>query len=161
MGTKQKTEYGILKKQIKKCSYFLGLDEDGTGYYLNFPSWDCSWYWGFGYIQGYRLNQVGDKFHESHQHADKFLSEWFTEWNGSDPILKQTTFTEAEGWKLTELLRQFYVLRESADLFYRGNTHCSPNGLESLKDLKLAENINKVLMPKVFKQIETLLTPTE
>ena len=41
-------------KQIKKYNqngkYLLGINKEDKKVYLTKPSWDCSWYWGFGYI---------------------------------------------------------------------------------------------------------------
>lgn len=36
-----------------KDIYLLGVDADGTRYWLEAPSWDCGWYWGFGYVEVY------------------------------------------------------------------------------------------------------------
>ena len=73
-----------------KDIYLLGQDEQGINYWLEAPKWDCIWYWGFGYIESFTNNKYPhlSKDISSHQHADKFLSKWFTSWNGSKPILK-------------------------------------------------------------------------
>jgi hypothetical protein len=158
--TTKKNGYGTLPKAIKRNMYFLGLDADNVAYYLKAPSWDCDWYWGFGYIQGYRKNIIADGYHESHQHADNFLSEWFTEWNGSQPILTETSFTEKEGWILTELFRQFYQFREMAELYYRGNMHVTSSSLD-WTDKAEAERINKEVIPKITNEILKILTPNQ
>jgi hypothetical protein len=36
-----------------KDIYLIGKDKSGTNYWLESPSWDCDWYWGFGYIETY------------------------------------------------------------------------------------------------------------
>ena len=49
-----------MKKQtttaFKKKIYLLGADAEGTKYWLEAPSWDCDWYWGFGYVETYTNN---------------------------------------------------------------------------------------------------------
>lgn len=45
----------------------LGLSKDNEIIILKPPSWDCNWYWGFGYIGnmnlGTRLDNIGDNNH--------------------------------------------------------------------------------------------------
>ena len=39
-----------VRQQDKKKEYLLGTDEYGIKYWLESESWDCNWYWGFGYL---------------------------------------------------------------------------------------------------------------
>lgn len=145
-----------------KEAYLLGEDKQGTRYYLESAKWDCGWYWGFGYIESYTNNKRPDLARDidSHEHADNFYSEW---WGNDDSRLVKTTFTESEGWELAELLKQFYTLRESAEMFGRGSCHISTSKAtqETLKDEKLAERINKEMIPAVFKRIYEILEPAK
>ena len=153
-----------MNKQIKTFHgeklYFLGKDSDGDAYYLEQEKWDCGWYWGFGYIQGFTDNKITDRHHSSHQHADKFMSEWFTAFNGSEPILKEQAFSKSEGWELSELFKRFYTLKDSADMFGRGGCHISGTS-KYLKDEDLAKRINEEIMPKVMESIIKILTPVK
>ena len=148
-----------------KDLYLLGIDENNTRYYLESPSWDCDWYWGFGYIQGFNGKTISDRSHESHQHANNFMSEWFTEWNGSKPKLKQQTFTEKEGWELSELFNQFYHWKEHAEVIGKGGCH-----VVTIEDLKWYKNakplynsevkhINEEIIPEITARIIKILTP--
>lgn len=155
-------ETTTLHKEVKefhgKDLFLLGKDEYGTYYYLESPSWDCGWYWGFGYIEGFTNNRVTDRSHESHQHATSFVSEWFTEHNGSTPRLTERTFTDKEGWQLSELFKRFYILKESAELFGRGGAHVSSTD-EKLKREAWASEINETLIPQTTAEIIKILTP--
>ena len=88
-----------MKTNFLKSNYpekiYIGT-VDGEKIYLSAPSWDCDWYWGFGYIETYTNNNNPNKSKDikSHQHAENFISEWFIEWNGSKPILKEKSFNE-------------------------------------------------------------------
>lgn len=141
-----------------KNVYLLGSDEDGTWYWLEEASWDCGWYWGFGYIETYTNNKnpMVSKDIKSHQHADNFYLEW---WRGDKPILRDTTFNEKEGWELTELLKQFYILRESAEYFDRGKANMADTKIKLYKKSELVEEINKVRMPIIFNRIYEILSP--
>jgi len=142
-----------------KDIYLLGEDAEGQKYWLEAPSWDCGWYWGFGYIETYTNNSDPSRAKDinSHQHADNFMAEYFTEWNGSKPVLKNRTFDEKEGWELSELFREFYFLRDSAQYWKDGNCHVSGDGLIP-KDQELADKINKVIIPSLTARILEILT---
>lgn len=129
----------------------LGHDSEGIAYYLADASWDCGWYWGYGYIQT----------RDSHQHADgDFIPE-----NGSydkniftGDFLTDKTFNDKDGWVLRELMATFYQLKKQAELVGRGGMHVTTNPLaEMLKDEKEAERINKVMLPKLFEEINKIL----
>ena len=53
--------------------YLLGIDSVGIKHYVEAPSWDCGWYWGFGYIESYTNNNSPgtSRDKQSHQH-------WYT-----------------------------------------------------------------------------------
>ncbi len=153
------------KKQhaFDKDVYLLGEDSNGIYYWLEAPKWDCDWYWGFGYIKTYTINKKPQHSRDinSHQHATDFKSEWFTEWNGSKPILKKQTFTEEEGWELSELFMQFYHLQNQAEFWGRGKMHCANTTIKSWEDKKLAKKINEKMIPVVTARIIEILTPNK
>jgi hypothetical protein len=123
-----KTTYEAMKKQqshaFGKTVYLLGADEHGTKYWLEAPSWDCEWYWGFGYIETYTRNDSPStsKDINSHQHAGDFM-DWCMEWNGKEPTLKETTFSNSEAWELCELFSRFEMFKDMAGYYHRGGTH--------------------------------------
>lgn len=163
----------MLKKEkahgLGRDMFLLGKDADGIKYWLQAPSWDCDWYWSFGYIQSMRSNRKPSVATDidMHTHVD---SELFGTGNAKDgsycsniydaKLLDETAFDEKEGWTLSELFRSFYLLRESAAFFGRGGSHITKNPLEeSLQDEKLAERINQDMIPKVTAAIIEMLTP--
>ena len=150
-------------KAFGKNVFLLGADEEGTWYWLEEQGWDCDWYWGFGYIETYTNNQHPEKSKDisSHQHAEDFMSKWFKEWNGSKPILKDKTFSEAEGWELSELFAQFYHLQEQAEFWGRGKMNTANTTIKNWQDKSLAEKINKIILPVIMNRIIEILTPKE
>lgn len=145
---------------FKKDVYLLGCDQEGVKYWLEAPSWDCGHYWGFGYIESYTNNNYPSKSKDinSHEHANNFLSEWFIEWNGSSPRLNDKTFTEEEGWELSELFKEFYFLQDSAEYWREGGTNIMGKGLIP-KNIDLSDQINKVIIPQITNRIIEILTP--
>ena len=154
----------------RKKVYLLGKDLDGTMYWLEAPSWDCDWYWGFGYVETYTYNSRPDKSHDilSHRHIDSTFMGEIGE-NGeyvynifNAPLLKGgTTFTEKEGWELSELFEQYYTLKEASDMFHIGGSHISSTAVkhDSEECKRMYDYINKTMMPAIFKRIEEILTP--
>ena len=168
-----------LKKEIKvrgnKKMYLLGKNEDGKKLWLIKASWDCGWYWGFGYVQSFSRGDM-----ESHQHIDSCYMGKQRVWNSEKmefveteyihniydcPRLVETTFSKKEGWQLSELFSQFYKFKEVANLLHRGGAGLTtlldylkieyPNREEHLKD------INENILPQIFERIYTILTPCE
>ncbi len=144
-----------------KDIFLLGADKQGQKYWLEAPKWDCNWYWGFGYIESYTNNNEPSIARDisEHTHANKFMSEWFTEWNDSEPRLAEKTFSEKEGWELSELFSQFYHLREQAEFWGRGKMNVSSTKIKSWENKQLVTKINEKMIPEVTKRILTILTP--
>ena len=72
-------------------------------------------------------------------------------------MFNSTTLTEAESWKLAELMEQFSVLKVSAEVFGRGGTHITTiKGKHTIKKENWAKEINEILLPRVFKEIDNL-----
>lgn len=146
---------------FSKDIYLLGKDEQGQKYWLEAPTWDCGWYWGFGYVETYTNNTSPERSRDtsSHSHADNFMSKYFTSWNGSKPILKHRTFTEKEGWEISELFEQFYLLRKMAEYYKDGKSHCADTAIEKDIYLDRVKEINELRLPKVMDRILEILTP--
>ena len=138
--------------------YLLGSDSDGVTYWLEAPSWDCGWYWGFGYIETYTNNTSphASRDIESHQHADNFYSEW------CNKILKEKTFSDDEKWALCELFENFYTLKNLAETQKHegkeGNFTSKRHGFDYRKLLREDVNINRDCLPFVMAKIVSILT---
>lgn len=163
----------LIKKQsthaFGKDIFLLGRDTDGTQYWLEKASWDCGWYWGFGYVETYTNNRNPSKSRDinSHQHID---STFMGKMSNGDyvhniydcPLLAEVTFTKEEGWILSELFKSFYQLKQSAELFGRGSAHITKNPCsELIKNEDWSKQINHEILPLVFEKIYTILSPVK
>lgn len=144
-------------------SKLLGEDSEGTQYYLADPSWDCGWYWGYGYIQSRYSHQHADGEFKPDQPNDDRRRE-YNSYDGDTNIftgqfLVKKTFSDTQGWQLRELMATFYQLKHQAELVGRGGMHQTTNPLaDLLKDKKEAERINKILIPAVTSKITEILS---
>ncbi len=157
-----------MNKQICKFNnkpvYLLGADSGGIYYWLQSSSWDCGWYWGFGYIETYTNNKYPRLSRDigSHQHATDFYPEWWGHNKaGYKPsILAETTFSDHEGWLLSELFEQFYLLKDMAGFYARGNCNiASDAGNIAFVRPEMVTVINKEWIPDVVNKILTILSP--
>lgn len=141
--------------------YLLGKDKDGINYWLEKESWDCGWYWGFGYIETFTNNRQPTRSIDisSHQHFDglfmnRNMEEAFHE------LLVETPFTKDEVYELCDYMKTFYTLREVAELFKHGYSHQTERArIESLKDNDQYDLVNKQWLPEVFKRVHQIVEP--
>jgi hypothetical protein len=177
-----KTAKEVIKKNkdhaFNKDVYLLGKDKEGINYWLESPKWDCGWYWGFGYVETYLHNRKPStaKDIDSHQHIDSSFMGSMEEYDMEKhcfvkaeyvnniydcPKLACVTFSESEGWKLSELFNQFYLLKDMAA--FSGKTlpgcHTTTSPVNH-GDLSIwSEKINKELIPRITAEIIRILTP--
>ena len=150
----------INTKQIEKFGthYLLGEDKDGTKYWLEAPTWDCGWYWGGLYIHTFTNNTqpTRSKDINSHEHFDtKFLEGNYGQYRD---FFKKSVLDQDEIWKLLELARTFYILKDAAGLFEKGSSWVSKNDCyDVIKDQNLYLEIVKVKLPAVISAICNLL----
>lgn len=157
-----------------KQVYLLGKDANGVKYWLEAPTWDCGWYWGFGYIETYQQNWSPSKARDidSHQHADgKYIAGNAAgtgkRYNDDDNLftgdfLTEKTFSEADGWQLRELFAQFYHLKTQGEFYGRGGMHITTLPTQhAMQDKEQAKKVNTLYIPMVIKNILQLLSPDQ
>ena len=155
------------KKIINKFGkhYLLGINQDGEYVYLEEPSWDCGWYWGFGYLHTYSNNKCPERSRDlnSHTHFDSlFLKGPACSRDMFKKYFKSTVLTESEIWELCDYMKTFYTLKSVAELFKHGYSYQTEKA--KIDNLQLPEQqdlVNKVWLPEVFNRIRTILTPAE
>ena len=142
-----------------KDTFYIG-NLDGEHLWLEAPTWDCGWYWGFGYVETYTrpMHPHLSKNIVSHTHFDgRFLGKNY------DVFIDEldSPLSESEKWEILEILRTAYTLKETAVVFGRGGSHIANNPCKDLlKKDSYVEEINKVLLPALFEKLEAILTPS-
>lgn len=161
----------LMKKQkltiFGKENYLLGKDADGTKYFLLQPSWDCEWYWGFGYVRTYtnNANPQRSKYMKSHQHFDGL----FFNNSGEDCLrLYQRFFappyvlSRNDTWKLLELMKSAYIAQKYAEMLFVGGAYLTTNPVADIIKCKEEwERINQEIIPALMGQVAQLLSPVE
>lgn len=154
----------LKKKTINKFGkhYLLGINYDGEYVWLEKESWDCGWYWGFGYLHTYTNNRQPERSKDitAHFHFDSaFLKGPECTRDMFKKYFKETVLTDDEIWELCDYMKTFYTLKSVAELFKSGYSHQTERAkIEDLKSEEQQDLVNKVWLPELFKRIEKLLT---
>lgn len=128
---------------------YLGTSLDNEELYLYKPSWDCGWYWGFGYVGNKNLHT-----HLNSLHPDKVIWKLKEVFQQNSFIIKE----DKDYWLFCECVTSIYQLREIAELFYRGGSHITVNPIkEDLQNLELYNKINSELIPKLIDEMYKIL----
>ena len=168
-----------MSRKNQEFKVYLGkTKDDNSSVYLEGFSWDCDWYWGGGYLgnrsfhthfDGCFLDSVDVRGHC----LGNFVSPWYegrcpensTEisngcsvWEGLGFFLDNPQFTDNEWWRIKDLYKQFYSLREAADTFQYGG-HCTSGGRNEAEiNLPMAKQINdhieNVIIPEIKKALK-------
>lgn len=114
---------------------YLGKDLDGESVYLTKHSWDCGWYWGFGYLGNSNC----------HYHMSSWLNKkeacYLKNHLSESPILDQEHW-----WQLGDLFKQAYALQEMAEIYHRGGANWTSTLNRGLgKDQEMCDRLNKDL----------------
>jgi hypothetical protein len=117
---------------------------DSRPIYLHRPSFDCGWYWGFGYL--------GNK--DCHYHLDglnvnKNLYDALIEHFGDTLKIDKDKL-----WSFCEIVKTIYSLKESAEVLGRGGSHYTKNPCaEIIKKPDMVLEINSVMIPELINEM--------
>ena len=118
---------------LGKLKANAGTYADGENLWLEKHSWDCGWYWGFGY--------VGNK--NSHFHFDSLMEG--TKYQASD-IFAQTNINDNDWWVIRSLFKQAYALRSAAEVYKNGGNQTFLAGTtDVIKNEEMATRLNRDL----------------
>lgn len=131
---------------------FLGTRKsDNARIYLSAPSWECGWYWGFGYL--------GNKY--EHYHLNGYA-------NGRNINMYDALQTDYilnpeiahSLWKFCELVLSAYRAKKAAEFLGRGGAHITTN---VCKDIILnkeeSDRLNVVVLPAIFDALYVIFYP--
>ena len=162
---KKKWYLGDTKKQ------YYGMKEK---FYLEDFEWACGWYWSGGWVsnryththfdncfldspdsRGHSLGRFFDPWTKRGQKLKKderkILGNGAAIWEDLDFFLDNAQYTSKEWWRLKDLFKQFYALKDSAEVFRHGG-HCS--------DWKRTEKeLNEDMAKRINKHIEEVIIP--
>lgn len=127
--------------------------EDGKRVYIAAPTWDCNWYWSFGYLQA-----TGEHFHL------RYLGYYKGGINWKDALERDYNLNvKLRGdnlWKFYELAKTAYGLRDAAEILGRGGSFLmgiTENPLfEVITNKAEVDRINQIVLPQIFDTINEM-----
>ena len=144
--------------------------------YLTDFKWDCNWYWSGGYIgnknfhahfDGAFLNTIDDRGHSlgnfvspysKHNKDAKEIDNGCSIWEPVTTFLEDVPeHIEKNWWRIKDLFKQFYTLKEAAETFQYGG-HCSADGRNPRElNKKMAYAINKHIEQVIIYELRQVL----
>ena len=162
--------------------FFGDRKADNVRIYLSKPSFDCGWYWGFGYLgnsrEHYHLHEYAEKDHhlKLEDGSFKLLTE-ARNMSMYDALLEDYKLNpdilgpidRLTSWKFNmyprlytfcELALTAYALKEAAEVLGRGGSHMTKNPCAVIiKNPEEVKRINEIVLPTIFNQIAELIEP--
>ena len=86
---------------------YIGTTKDKERINLSKHSWDCGWYWGFGYLGNRNL----------HYHFKYYLDG--THWHIED-VFDESPLTQENWWIILDLFKQAYALKAATEVYRHG-----------------------------------------
>ena len=131
--TPEKLYLGFTRKDFEPCS--------NERLYIEKHSWDCGWYWGFGYIGNSR----------SHMHFETLIDN--TKYEPKE-IFQNTEITIRDWWILRDLFVQAYALKKTAEVYrYGGHQTTCQYDTAVIQNHDKADAINadlKIVLDKIW-----------
>jgi hypothetical protein len=152
-----------------KNKWYLGeIKDSSTRIYLEDFEWQCGWYWAGGYIVSCDMHCHFDGcFLKTPDIRGHSLGNFTTPWNKKENstvlkngaavweslsfFLDDPQYTESEWWRIKDLFKQFYTLRDAAEIFTHGG-NCTTK-------YRTKKEINKCRADGINKHIETVIIP--
>lgn len=143
--------------------YLLGKNEDGKQMFLQRATFDCDWYWGFGYVTTFTNNIVPEVSRDidSHQHFDYLFGKNTNFKDGFNLVIKESPLTDKELWELCELMKIGYIAKEAMEMAYRGGAHYTSSvKIPIVKSTDVYNHYDKVIR-EVNDALEKLLSQSK
>ena len=148
--------------------------------YLDGFKWDCGWYWGGGYIgnrnfhahfdgaflnvpdiRGHTLGAFVTPWGDSKYNKDNqvVLTNGCSVWEPITTFLDDVPEHIADNWwHIKDLYKQFYKLRDAAEVFQYGG-HCTSKGRSPEEtNIEMANAINLHIATVIIPEITKILT---
>ena len=151
----------LLREYPKYVKLGTSTEWDGD-VFIKRPSWDCGWYWGFGYLNRWNERKRDIDFHTHIDHEfginkDGRLFNWY---EGMQEVLDQGDVFEndKQRWQFLEIVKTIYNLKMTAEVLGRGGSHYASNPLsDEIYNPIEVRRINEDLIPKLIDEMYKVL----
>jgi hypothetical protein len=144
----EKLFLGKVSMKYKEYNSFV----QGENIYLDKHSWDCGWYWGFGYVGNRNL----------HTH---FNSTFLQGLSDVSEIFESTKIKQHDWWIIRDLFVQAYALKDCAAVYRHGGYQTSSKGItDIICNVEMANRCNadlEIVLDKIWNYLEKCLKSEE
>lgn len=126
------------------------------------PTWDCGWYWGFGYLErcNPRIGDVDFHTHIDHEFGTNKDGRRVNWYEGMQELLDQgdVFVDDHDRWKFLEIVKTIYNLRMTAEVLGLGGSNYDNNPLsDEIYNPIEVRRINEDLIPKLIDEMYKVL----
>jgi len=129
---------------------FFGIHKESKErVFITKPTWDCGWYWSFGYLgnKDWYYHLKGYTNGRNINMYDALMADYEL-----NPTIERNL------WTFCELAETIYTLGESAEIFKRGGSHYTNNPCaELIKKPDWVDEINNVILPQTMQTLWDLI----
>jgi hypothetical protein len=151
----------LLREYPKYVKLGTSTEWDGD-VFIERPSWECGWYWGFGYLERWNARKSDIDFHT---HIDSQFSKnkdgrscnWYD--GMKDVFDKGDVFeNDHQRWQFLEIVKTIYNLKMTAEVLGRGGSFYGANPLsDDIYNPIEVRRINEDLIPKLIDEMYKVL----
>jgi hypothetical protein len=148
-----------MREIIGTKNVLLGVNKDGEHIYISKPTWDCGWYWSFGYLGNRNCHYHLEAYQSKDHHlklADDAGYKYITEKRNKcmyDCLKADYALSpkiQENLWQFCELALTIYTLKEAAEVLGRGGSHMTTN---LCKDILINPEETKRLNEKIIPEL--------
>lgn len=140
-----------MSKTKKYPRVLIGFN-DKEPIYLSPPSWDCGWYWGFGYLGNSNCHYHMDGL--SKKHGNINIKDAIDQEFGESYIIRPS-----HRWNVAELIKNFYDLKDAAYILGQGGSHLTTSPSKNIiLNIDEAKRINDIVLPNVFEELYKIIS---
>lgn len=135
-----------IKGKIMNEKIYLGKVKHGEKIWLTKHSWDCDWYWGFGYIGNQNW----------HFHINSLIDhpkEYHNKWTDITTHFSETWLTQGQWWVLRDLFISAYGLKKATEIYRYGGHQTSssiPYLVISPEKAKIINDDLKIILDNIW-----------
>lgn len=158
-------EYTKSSKLLREYPKFVKLGTsshfDGDVFIVR-PTWDCGWFWGFGYLERWNGRKGDIDFHthinvEFSENGQSHRCNWY---ESMKHLLDQgDVFVDNhDRWTFLEIVKTIYNLKMTAEVLGRGGSNYADNPLsDEIYNPIEVRRINEDLIPKLIDEMYKVL----
>jgi hypothetical protein len=150
------------KERIK-----IGTDSNGETIFMDKPTFDCEWYWSFGYLGNKNMHYHLEAYQSKDRHFTTDKGEFVCLTEKRNLCMRDCLEADYDLvdsvkdnlWQFCELALTIYALKKTAEVLGRGGSHMTTNPCkEVIKNAEEVKRLNEVVIPELCQTLWDLIS---